>query len=130
MSVQNLSFARLSPKKPPPLLFLVTDGGKRRQDVLPASVFPVFGISPFFSCFESEIRAGIILQEELVGGRPHHCLRRVRRPPAVGRAQLKRLILVMTMPKNNQKQLSLCNKPFSRYVALRICFLTHLIETL
>jgi hypothetical protein len=79
MLVQNLSFARLLPKKPLLPLFSVIGGGKRRQDVLPASLFPVFGISPFFSCFESEIRAGIFLQEELVGGRPHHCLKGPKR---------------------------------------------------
>jgi hypothetical protein len=39
-------------------------------------------------------------------------------------------ILVVTMPKNNLKPLSLYNKPFSSYVALRICFLTHLLYTL
>jgi hypothetical protein len=75
MSVQNLSFARLLPKKPSPL-FSVIGGDKRCQDVLPASLFPVFGISPFLSCFKSEIRAGKLfvdpghLQEEFVRSRP------------------------------------------------------------
>jgi hypothetical protein len=33
----------------------------------------------------------------------------------------------MTILKNNLKQLSLLSKTFSSYVALRICFLTHLV---
>ena len=34
----------------------------------------------------------------------------------------------MTMPKNYLKQVYLKNEPFLSYVALRICFLTHLVE--
>jgi hypothetical protein len=105
MLVQNLSFARPSSKKPSPPLFSVIGGGKRRQDVLPASLFAVFRISGLFSCIESEIRAGKLLfdpghlQEELVGGRPHHFHRRVRRGfPAVDRALQKNIILMVTIP--------------------------------
>ncbi len=32
------------------------------------------------------------------------------------------------MPKNYLKQVSLQNEPFSSYIALRICFLTHLVN--
>jgi hypothetical protein len=35
---------------------------------------------------------------------------------------------MITMPKNSLKQLSLQNKPSPSYVALRICFLTHLVS--
>ncbi len=34
----------------------------------------------------------------------------------------------MTMPKNYMKQVYLLNEPFSSYVALRICFLSHLVH--
>jgi hypothetical protein len=74
-------------------LFSVIWGRNRRQDVVSASLFR---IGRLFSCTESEIRAGKLLidpghlQEELVGGRPHHRYRRVRhRLPAVDRALQK-----------------------------------------
>ena len=89
MSVQNLFFARPAPKKPSPPVFSITGCEKRHQDVLPAPFFAIFHTSDFLSLPESEIRAGKLLvdpghlQEELVGGRPHHryikaCHRRPR----------------------------------------------------
>ncbi len=47
MSVQNLFFARLAPKKPSPTLFSITGCGKRRQDVLPAPFFAYFTPAAF-----------------------------------------------------------------------------------
>jgi hypothetical protein len=47
-------------------------------------------------------------QEELVGGRPHHhYIKARRRRPRVDRALKKMHILLMTMPKNYLKQVSL-----------------------
>jgi hypothetical protein len=86
---------------------------------------PYFCTSSLLSHSQREIRAGKLLvdpghlQEELEGGRPHHRYRRARRRrPGVDRVLQKTHILLMTMQKNNVKQL---------YVALRICFLTHLV---
>jgi hypothetical protein len=89
MSVQNLFFARPAPKKISPPLFSITGCVKRSQNVLPAPFFGIFHTSGLLSPPESEIRAGKLLddqghlQEELVGGRPHHryikaCCRRPR----------------------------------------------------
>jgi hypothetical protein len=70
--------------------------------------------SGLLSLPQSEIRAGKLLfdpghlQEGLVGGRPHDHYRRARRRCPVGdRALQKTHILLMTMPKNDLKQLSL-----------------------
>jgi hypothetical protein len=78
MSVQNLFFARPALKKPSPPLFSITGCGKRHQDVFPALFFCIFHTSGILSPPESEIRADKLLddqghlQEELVGGYPHH----------------------------------------------------------
>jgi hypothetical protein len=96
MHVQNLFFARPAPKKTSPPLFSKNCCGKRHQDVLPAPFFAIFYTSDLFSLPESEIRAGKLLvdpghpQEELVGGRPHHCYKQARRRrPGVDRALQK-----------------------------------------
>ncbi len=92
----DLVFARQSPKKPLTPLFSITGCGKRWQDVLPAPLFAIFCTSGLLSLHESEIRAGKLLvdpghlQEELVGGRPHHRYRKARRSrPGVDRAPQK-----------------------------------------
>jgi hypothetical protein len=78
MSALNLFFARPAPNKPSLPLFSITGCGKRRKDVLPALIFCIFHTIGLLSPPESEIRAGKLLvdqgllQEELVGGRPHH----------------------------------------------------------
>ena len=78
MSVQKLFFARPAPKKPSLPLFSITGCGKRRQDVLPAPFFEYFTPSAFSVLLKTEIRAGKLLvdpehlQEELLGGHPHH----------------------------------------------------------
>jgi hypothetical protein len=78
MSVQNLFFAGPAPKKPSPPLFSINGCGKRRQDVLPAPFFLIFHTIGLFSPPKNEIRAGKLLvdpghlQEELLGGHPHH----------------------------------------------------------
>ncbi len=61
---QNLSFARPSSKRPTPPLYLVFCGRKRRQDVLPASLFAIFRISGLFSCTEvkSELASCLLTQ--------------------------------------------------------------------
>jgi hypothetical protein len=114
MSVQNLFFARPATKKPSPTLFSITGCEKRHQDVLPAPFFAIFHTSDLLSLPESEIRAGKLLvdpghpQEELVGGRPHHHYIKARcRRPRVDRALQKTHILLITMPKNYLKQVSL-----------------------
>jgi hypothetical protein len=72
MSVQNLFSARL--KLPP--LFSIIGSGKRRRDVLPASLLAVFRTSGLFFLPVSEIRADKLpvdlghIQGELVGGHP------------------------------------------------------------
>jgi hypothetical protein len=80
----------------------------------PAPLFTVFRTSGLLSLSQSEIRAGTLLidsghlQEELEGGRPHHRYRRTRRRhPGVDRVLKKKHALLMTMPKNNLKQLPL-----------------------
>jgi hypothetical protein len=89
-------FARPLPKMPSLPLFSITGCGKRRQDVLPAPLFAIFCTSVLLSLPESEIRAGKLLvdpghlQEEHLGGRPHHCYRRAcHRFPGVDRALQK-----------------------------------------
>ncbi len=57
-------------------------------------LFAIFRTSGLLSLHESEIQAGKLLvdpghlQEELVGGRPHHCYRKACRP-GVDRAKQK-----------------------------------------
>ena len=87
MSVQNLFFARPGPKKPSPPLFPITGCEKRRS-----YIFRIFHTIGLLSPPESEIRAGKLLvdpghlQEELVGGRPHHrYIKACRRRPRVDR---------------------------------------------
>ncbi len=96
MSVQKLFFARPATKKASPPLFTITGWGKRHQDVLPAPFFAIFHNSGLLSLPESEIRAGKLLvdpghlQEELVGGRPHHlCIKARHRHPRVDRGLQK-----------------------------------------
>ncbi len=67
-----------------------------RQYVLPAPLFAIFRTGSLLSLPESEIRAGKLLvdpwhlQEDLVGGRPHHRYRRAcRRRPGVDRVLQK-----------------------------------------
>jgi hypothetical protein len=48
MSVQNLFFARPSNKLPSALLFSITGGGKRLQDVLPAPLLLYFTPAAFY----------------------------------------------------------------------------------
>jgi hypothetical protein len=100
----------------------------------PSSIFRIFHTIGLFSPPKNEIRAGKLLvdpghlQEELVGGRPHHRYTKAcRYHPRVDRALQKKHVLRMNMPKNYLKQVSLKNERFSSYVALRICFLTHLV---
>ncbi len=111
MSVQNLFFARPAPIKPSPPLFSITGCDNRHPDVLPAPFFAIFHTSNLLSLPKNEIRAGKQLvdpghpKEELVGGRPHHLYKKARRRrPRVGRALH---ILLITMPKNYLKQVSL-----------------------
>jgi hypothetical protein len=106
MSVQNFIYARLPPKKPSPPLFSITDCGKRRQDVLPSPLFAIFCTSGLLSLPEIEIRASKLLvdlghlQEELVGGRPHHPYRRAgRQRLVIDRELQKKHILGVNMPK-------------------------------
>jgi hypothetical protein len=106
LAVRNLFFARTSPKLPSLPLFSIIGSGRRRQDVLPVLFFAVFLTRGLLSLPQSEIRAGKLLvdpgqlQEERVGGRPHHCHRRARRRrPVVDRALQKTHILLMTMAK-------------------------------
>ncbi len=96
MSVQNLFFARPLPRKPSPPLFSITGCGKRRPDVVPAPLFAIFCTSSLLSLSESKIRDGKLLvdprhlQEEGVGGCPHHHYRRARiHCPRVDRALQK-----------------------------------------
>jgi hypothetical protein len=114
MSLQNLFFARPAPKKPLPPLFSITGCVKRSQNVLPAPFFAYFTSSGLLSPPESEIRAGKLLddqghlQEELVGGRPHHpYIKACYCRPKVDRALKKTHVLLMTMPKNYLKQVYL-----------------------
>jgi hypothetical protein len=114
MSVQNLFFARPAPKKPSPPLLSKTCCGKRHQDIHPAPFFVIFHTSGFLFLPESKIRAGKLLvdpghpQEELVGGRPHQGYIKDRRRRTRGHRALKKIcILLMTMPKNYLKQVSL-----------------------
>jgi hypothetical protein len=77
MSVQNLFFARPAPK------------------CSPSSTFCIFHTSGLLSPPESEIRSGKLLddqghlQEELVGGCPHHYIKACCRGPRVDRALQK-----------------------------------------
>jgi hypothetical protein len=96
MSVEDLFFARLAPKKPSLPLSSITGCGKRRQDVLPATFFTIFYTSDLLSLPESEIRAGKLLvdpghpQEGLVGGSLHHrYIKARRRCPSGDRALQK-----------------------------------------
>jgi hypothetical protein len=114
MSDQNLFFARPAPKKPSPPLFSITGCEKKRQDVLPGPFFDIFHTSDLLSLPESEIRAGKLLvdpghpQEELVGGRPHHrYIKAGHRRPRVDKALQKIHRLLIAMPKNYLKQVSL-----------------------
>jgi len=75
---------------------------------------PYFAPAAFLPLPESEIRAGKLLvdpghlQEELVGGCPHHRYRRACcRCPRLDRVLQKTHLLLMTMPKNYLKQVSL-----------------------
>ena len=104
MSVQNLFFARPALKK----LFSITGCEKRHQDVLPAPFFAIFHTSDLLSLPESEIRAGKLLvdpghlQEELVGGCPHHrYIKACRRRPRVDRGLQKNTHI----PDNHAKKL-------------------------
>jgi hypothetical protein len=126
MSVQNLFFARPAPKRPSPPLFSITGCEKRHPDVFPAPFFAIFHTSHLLSLPESEIRVVKLLvdpghpQEELVGGRPPHCYIKARcRRPRIDRA----------LQKNTHTADNHAKKPFSSYVALRICFLTHLVHS-
>ncbi len=67
--------------------------GEKHQDDLPASLFATFHTSSLSSLPQSDIRAGKLLvdpghlQEERLGGRPHHRYRRARcRRSAVDKA--------------------------------------------
>jgi hypothetical protein len=78
------------------------------------SIFAIFHTSDLLSFPESEIRAGKLRvdpghpQEELVGGGPHHHnIKDRRRRPRVDRALQKLHILLITIPKNSLKQVSL-----------------------
>jgi hypothetical protein len=135
MSVQNLFFCQAVFQKAIVASIFNNWLWKRHQYVLPAPLFAIFHTSSLLSLPASEIRAGKLLvdpghlQEEIVGGRPHNRYRRAcRRRPGVDRMLLKTHILLMTVPKNYLKQVSLSNLPFLSYVALCICFLTHLIN--
>jgi hypothetical protein len=127
-----LFFARPAPKKPSPPLFPTTGCEKRHKD--PNSIFRIFHTIGLLSPPESEIRAGKLLvdpghlQEELVGGRPHHhYIKACHHRPRVDRGLQKNTHIVDDHAKNYLNQLSILNELFSSYVALRICFLTHLV---
>jgi hypothetical protein len=71
------------------------------------SIFCLFHTIGLLSPPKIEIRAGKLLvdpghlQEELVGGRPHHGYIKARhRCPRVDRGLQKTHVLLMTMPKN------------------------------
>jgi hypothetical protein len=96
MSVQNLFFARPAPKKPSPPLLLITGCGKKASRCSPSSIFHIFHTNGLLSPPESEIRAGKLLddeghlQEEPVGGYPHHhYIKAYCRRPRVDRALQK-----------------------------------------
>ncbi len=64
---------------PLPPLFSVIGSGKKRLRCSPSAIIAVFHTSSLLFLPKSEIRAGKILvgpghlQEELIGGHPHHC---------------------------------------------------------
>jgi hypothetical protein len=113
MSVKNLFFARSSAKLPSPPLFSIIGRGKRRQDVLPAPLLPYFipAAFYFFIKVKSELASYLLapehLQEEHVGGRPHHRNRRARcRRPLVDRALQKNTNIADNHGKKLPEQLS------------------------
>jgi hypothetical protein len=96
MSVQNLFLPGEPPKSHCRLFFSITSCRKRHKDVLPVPFFAYFTPSGLLFPPESEIRAGKLLvdpghlQEELVGGRPHHrYIKAYRRRPRVDRGLQK-----------------------------------------
>jgi hypothetical protein len=62
MSVQNLFFARPSPKLLSPSLFSIIGIVKRRQDVLPAPLLPYF-TTPAFYLFLKELASCLLTQD-------------------------------------------------------------------
>ncbi len=78
MSVQNLFFARPAPKKPIAAAFSNNWLWKKAKKCSPTCIFRIFHTIGLLSPPEREIRAGKLLvdpghlQEELVGGHPHH----------------------------------------------------------
>jgi hypothetical protein len=61
MSVQDLFFARPSPKVLSPSLFSIIGIGKKPQDVLPAPLLPYF-TSPAFYLFLKELASCLLTQ--------------------------------------------------------------------
>jgi hypothetical protein len=78
MSVQNLFFARPAPQKAITASIFNNWLWKKVSKCSPSSIFRIFHTSGLLFPPESEIRAGKLLvdpehlQEDLVGGRPHH----------------------------------------------------------
>jgi hypothetical protein len=78
MSVKNLFFARSTAMPPSPPLFSIIGSGKKALRCSPSAIIAVFHTSGLLFLPQSEIRAGKLLvgpghlQEEHVGGHPHH----------------------------------------------------------
>ena len=90
-----------------------------------SSIMAVFHTSDLLFLPQSEIRAGKLLvghlQEEHLGGCPHHHYRRACcHRPIVGRVLQKTHILLMTMGKNYLKRLSLSVLPAYGYIELAL----------
>jgi hypothetical protein len=96
MSLQNLFFCQASAQKAIAASIFNNWLCKKESKCSPSSNFCIFHTSGLLSPAESEIRAGKLLddqghlQEELVGGRPHHrYIKACYRRPLVDRALKK-----------------------------------------
>ncbi len=117
MLEQNLSFARPSPKKPSAPLFPVIGGREGVKMSSQLHYLSYFASSALYWKWSQSWQAAYWPRAPstvLVGGRPHHRYRRVRS-------------LLPVADRALQKTNKLKNKPFSSYVTLWICFLTHLV---
>jgi hypothetical protein len=95
-------------------LYFQKMAAKKASRCSPSSIFYKFHTDGLLTPPKKEIRAGKLLvdpghlQEGLVGGHPHHrYIKACRRRPRVDRALKKIHILLMPMPKNDLKQVSL-----------------------
>jgi hypothetical protein len=114
MSVQNLFFCQAVAQAAIATAIFNNWHWKRASRCSPSSIIAIFHITGLLSLPQNKIRAGKLLtdsghlQEEHLGGHPHHCYRRARRHrPVEDRVLQKNRKLLMTMAKNYLKQLSL-----------------------